>query len=102
MTLDHQDIEAIVQRLTEVLSPMLPTRGPQGLVDARALAEHLGLSRDWVYRHQRELGGQRIGTGPKAPLRFHLPTAEAGLNRNSPAPRRRPPRPSSVPLLPVR
>jgi hypothetical protein len=40
------------------------------LLSAADVAKRYGLSRGWVYRHARELGGQRLGTGPKARLRF--------------------------------
>jgi hypothetical protein len=40
------------------------------LLTAADVANQYGLSRGWVYKHARELGGQRMGTGPKARLRF--------------------------------
>jgi hypothetical protein len=40
------------------------------LLTAADVAKRYGLSRGWVYKHARELGGQRMGTGPKARLRF--------------------------------
>jgi hypothetical protein len=40
------------------------------LLTAAEIADRYGLTRAWVYRHARELGGQRMGTGPKAPIRF--------------------------------
>ena len=45
------------------------------LVDAQELAAAIGTSRDYVYEHQAELGVIRLGTGPKARLRFDVETA---------------------------
>jgi hypothetical protein len=42
------------------------------LVDAAALAAHLSVDRGWVYEHADELGAVRLGSGPKARLRFDL------------------------------
>jgi len=40
------------------------------LVDAASVAEHLGVSRDYVYEHADDLGARRLGSGPRARLRF--------------------------------
>ena len=40
------------------------------LVDAREVAAMLGVTRPFVYEHAAELGAIRLGTGPKARLRF--------------------------------
>jgi hypothetical protein len=50
------------------------------LVDAAAAAKQLGVSRVFVYEHARELGGQKVGCGPKAPWRFD----PAGLTGTAP------------------
>jgi hypothetical protein len=44
-------------------------------VDAQTVAEHLGISRDTVYSHATELGGRRVGDGPRPRLRFDLVAA---------------------------
>ena len=49
------------------------------LIDASALAVELGVSRDWVYEHAAELGALRLGSGPKARLRFDPVAARAAL-----------------------
>jgi hypothetical protein len=69
VTLDAEDIEAIARRVTQLLSTH-----PSGVVyiDARELAERLGVERSWVYAHARELGGVRLGDGPRARLRFDV------------------------------
>lgn len=40
------------------------------LVCARELAEVLGTTRGYVYEHKAMLGAVRLGSGPKARLRF--------------------------------
>ena len=50
-----------------------------GWVDAARVAAHLGVSRCWVYEHAGELGACRLGSGPKARLRFTLEQADEYL-----------------------
>ena len=65
--LDPADVEAIAQRVVE----MLGDRGaPSQLVSAAELSRRLGLSRSTVYEKAEELGVIRIGNGPRARLRF--------------------------------
>ena len=45
------------------------------LVSARELADVLNVKRSFVYEHAGELGAIRLGTGPKARLRFDLATS---------------------------
>jgi hypothetical protein len=37
------------------------------------------VSRSWVYAHQRELGAMRLGTGPRARLRFDAKIVADGI-----------------------
>ena len=67
-------VEAIALRVVELLREGELARG--GLVDAAALAEHLGVSRAFVYEHAEELGTRRLGDGRRARLRFDLERAE--------------------------
>ncbi len=67
-------VEAIADRVAELLHPP-PTHGP--LVDAKTLADTLGVSRDYIYAHAEELGGKRIGTGLRGRLRFDISSALA-------------------------
>jgi hypothetical protein len=39
-------------------------------LDAKEVAEGLGVERDWVYERADELGASRLGTGPRPRLRF--------------------------------
>lgn len=108
-------VEALAPRVAEII------RGgrlvPDGLVDAEELSRLLGVSRDFVYRHAIELGGRRIGSGPRGRLRFDLgeaeraltcsPSRESGSAGNG-AVKPKPPRRRSArlgtnaPLLPIR
>lgn len=108
-------VDTIAERVAEVLrSGAVRVR----LVDATTLADALGVSRDCVYAHASELGGERIGNGPRGRLRFDLDRAlaawtsrfesERSVQREPPAQteissRRRSSRMGSDPkLLPIR
>jgi hypothetical protein len=82
-------------------------------VDAATLADHLNVSRAFVYEHAGELGAIPLGTGPRPRLRFDLEQAMACFTRReSPGPKptqEAPSRPrrrrslnTTVELLPVR
>jgi len=53
---------------------------PVGLVDAQGLADYLGVTRAYVYEHAPELGARRLGSGPRARLRFSLADVDAALS----------------------
>jgi hypothetical protein len=86
------------------------------LVTVAELASWLQVDPSYVYEHADELGAMRLGTGPKARLRFDLEdvrqriSCEAGRESVRPdaasqaASRRRRRRPlgTTVPLLPIR
>lgn len=93
MRLEPEDIEAIAHRVAELLSETHDT--PVRLLDASQLAEALGVDREWVYAHARELGAIRLG-GRQGRLRFDLERVLRALEAPAPAPppparRRRPP-----------
>jgi hypothetical protein len=118
--LTPEAIEQIARRVAELLrqeqveTAKVP-RGPARLLNASELAQHLGLTRAWVYEHADELGAKRLGSGPRARLRFDLQRASASLGGadsgrltrgrapQSPTlpPRTRRPAESLVPLLPI-
>jgi hypothetical protein len=93
-------------------------QGHCALVDAACVAEHLGVSRGFVYAHAVELGARRLGSGPRARLRFDLEEINLQLThcregRGSEVPGNRMDKPirqrreqsrsgTSVPLLPIR
>jgi hypothetical protein len=68
--------EATATRLAEIVSA---PPGTFALVDARQLARELGVSLDYVYAHATELGAMRLGSGPKARIRFDLGRARQAL-----------------------
>ena len=80
-------------------------------MDASELARHLGVTRAWVYQHAGELGAVRVGSGPRARMRFDVQSAKEALGageRLTPArPRTAKTRPPSspagrsAPLLPI-
>lgn len=107
MRLEPADIEAIAQRVVELL-PARAEAANVRYVDATELARVLAVERDWVYAHARELGAVRLG-GPRGRLRFDLRQIQRSLAERreqptdvlQPAPRRRAPRPSGgLELLP--
>lgn len=115
--LDQASIDAIARRVVELLGG-LPGRARLPARTAGEIAEQLGTSAEWVRANADELGGVRLGGGPKAPLRFDPEvvleqlTARSASGRSEAPARRRTkprtaPRPSasgghSAPLLPVR
>ncbi|MGD1057079.1 MAG: hypothetical protein ABR992_06645 [Solirubrobacteraceae bacterium] len=83
MTLDDEDIEQIARRVAELIGANRADPTPR-YVDAADLARILGIERDWVYAHARELGAIRLG-GPGGRLRFDVQhVAEALARRDSP------------------
>ena len=74
---DQALVEAIAQRVAELLRPELEPRGR--LLTANQLADQWGVSLKWVYEHADELGAVRLGRGPKARLRFDLEIASQTL-----------------------
>lgn len=118
-TLTAADVEAIAQRVAELLhaGPAAPAPD-QRLVTAHELARTFGFTRGWVYEHADELGAVRLGDGNRPRLRFDPATVRERLascspNKQSAAPeapagathpRRRSPRTSgtTADLLPIR
>jgi hypothetical protein len=49
------------------------------LVDAAALAQTLGVSRQWVYANAAALGVRRVGSGPRPRLRFEVDAARSAM-----------------------
>jgi hypothetical protein len=97
------------------ISPDLAEIRP--LVDAATLAGYLDVERSFVYEHADELGARRLGSGPRARLRFSIAEVDVRLSacsgsRESSAPDPAPAAASrprarrrmgtSVPLLPIR
>jgi len=68
--LDVAHVEALAQRVVELLRTETRENVGPRLIDASPLAAELGVERSWVYEHANELHPIRLGTGPKARLRF--------------------------------
>jgi hypothetical protein len=110
VSFDVEEIEAVGEHIAELVASARPK---VGLIDARELAEELGVARDWVYANAERLGGVRLGNGPRARLRFDIELARQALaaggnggqppsNRAAPRRRGRPRReavPAGVPLI---
>jgi hypothetical protein len=92
-------VDAITERIAELLHPQ-PTH-PR-LVDATTVAAALGVSRDCVYAHAAELGGERIGSGPRGRLRFDLDQALAAWTACSHSKESHTPKPPAPTGGPVR
>ena len=109
------ELDALADRIADRLAARLGesvassrTSGSRQLVDAHTLATMLGTSRECVYRHATELGGQRIGSGPRGRLRFD-PTVALERWHAQPEPSvaaarhpRRRATSTTTPLLPIR
>ena len=90
MTLSAGDVEAIAEATARKLAEFVGERGKTfGLVGPRELAEGLGVSLDYVYAHATELGAMRLGSGPKARIRFDLDGARRLLEARAQQPRHR-------------
>ena len=50
------------------------------LLTAAEVASRFNVARSWVYAHANELGAIRLGTGPRARLRFDPAIVEQVLN----------------------
>jgi hypothetical protein len=69
-------VEAIAERVAELLrAEDVPARST--LVSAAEVARELNVGRQWVYEHADELGGRRLGDGPRGRLRFDIETVRA-------------------------
>ena len=78
MTLSAEDVEAVARRTVELLRGERPATF--ALVDARELADRLGVHPSFVYAHATELGAMRLGTGRKARIRFDVDRARQALD----------------------
>lgn len=84
--LGRGDIEAIAERVVELLQAPVDTTGPVRLVDAAEVARRLGVDRGWVYAHAGQLGAIRLGTRTGR-LRFDLHTLDRNLHALQPSAR---------------
>jgi hypothetical protein len=121
VSLEHPARVALDQDTIALLAEELADRLEARRAEARrwvgveAVAAHLDVDASYVYEHAEELAAHRLGTGPKARLRFRLDLVDEALclrSRRSrepePAPlsgrarRQRAAKGTSAPLLPIR
>ena len=87
-TLTAGDVDAIVDAIAHKVAEIVAARSTTfAFVDARELAEELGVSIDYVYAHATQLGAIRLGSGPKARIRFDLDRARQALEAQATRPK---------------
>lgn len=84
-----ESIEAVAQRVAELIAPPVPEGGSAGggRISAEEVSRRWGVRRRWVYDHADELGARRLGRGSRPRLRFdpdevaeHLGPPEADVS----------------------
>jgi hypothetical protein len=76
--LSSQAVDQVAARVVQLLRES-EAQGVPDLLSAGELARRLRVERPWVYRYRHQLGGIRIGAGPKAPWRFEYAAAVEAL-----------------------
>ena len=68
-------VDAVARRVVELLREegVVSRDGPR-LLTVAAVAQEFGVSTDWLYANARPLGAIRLGSGPRARLRFDRAT----------------------------
>jgi hypothetical protein len=90
--LDADTIEAIARHVVEILDGRSSSQAELGrrLIDAAEVGRRLGLTRSTVYEKANTLGVIRLGSGPRARLRFDPDVVErvakAAVPRRAPEP----------------
>jgi len=64
------DVPAAIARLLGRLSARPASTKADDALNPAEAAKLLHVSRKYVYAHVRDLGGRRLGKGPRAPIRF--------------------------------
>lgn len=82
------DIVALAQAVAANMSGASHRKGSVTRIYCTAdeLAARYGVSRDWVYTHADELGATRLGTGPRARMRFAVATADLWMMEHAGGP----------------
>jgi hypothetical protein len=81
MTVERSDaadpnfVDAVARRVVELLREegVVSRDGPR-LLTVAAVSQEFGVSTDWLYANARPLGAIRLGSGPRARLRFDRAT----------------------------
>jgi hypothetical protein len=68
-------VDAVARRVIELLREegAVPRQGPR-LLTVAAVSQEFGVSTDWLYVNAGPLGAIRLGSGPRARLRFDRAT----------------------------
>ena len=68
-------VDAVARRVVELLREegAVSREGPR-LLTVAAVSQEFGVSTDWVYANAGRLGAIRLGSGPRARLRFDRAT----------------------------
>jgi hypothetical protein len=68
-------VDAVARRVVEMLREEgeLPVGGPR-LMTVAQVRDEFGVSADWLYANAEALGAIRLGSGPRARLRFDRTT----------------------------
>ena len=68
-------VDAVARRVVELLREegVVSREGPR-LITVAAVSHEFGVSTDWVYANAGPLGAIRLGSGPRARLRFDRAT----------------------------
>ena len=106
LRLDPDDVEAIAERVAELLGRGAPQAVSERWLSTSEVALAFGRSPEWVRDHASELGGRKIG-GPRAPWGFPVACLDAVDQATAVAeppvpPRRRRVSRPTVALLPIR
>ena len=99
--------EVIAERVVEAMRAELivsPGATATAWLDAKEVAERLGVDRDWVYEHADELGASRLGSGPRPRLRFPPDVFDSRRGDATSKAARQPtePRSKATGLIPIR
>jgi hypothetical protein len=72
---DTSFVDAVARRVVELLREegVVSREGPR-LLTVAAVSEEFGVSADWLYANARRLAAIRLGSGPRARLRFDRAT----------------------------
>lgn len=76
--LSARAVDQVAQRVAQLLREREVRREPE-LLTAGELARELRVERPWIYKHRHMLGGERLGSGPKAQWRFNPEEAKRRL-----------------------
>ena len=80
LVLDDEQLERLADLVAARLQAPARAEHAASLVSAAELALRLSVSRQTVYQHAAELGGQRVGTGPRARWRFDVEEAREAMH----------------------